>query len=363
MALNLLIWDKNADAGIVGQSVNQKIMGELMPSYLTREKQFIRPISNNPRGFILTGGTYISMTVKDADETPRNLVFGSPVDTEYKFVEQLLDDGVALQVGKDYYIYLVLNAPSEAQPLYTADIKVSLNSTYPEGYSADTSRKIGGFHTLCAAVGTIAGHWLSGFNAGDILPASFWDLSHRPTCQPEGMVYVKELDFWCDIYLQSGSGVNTKSVFGGTTTDSQTKSQHVEDLFRVGKTPLQDEEFQCAAEGSNQGTNIQNSADPVTTGGHVDKAGRRMVSNYGLEDCCGALWQWLAGWSYGSNQTAAYVSDGGKGQIYQVNALLAGGHWASGAYCGSRARYAAHSRLYVSAYYGCRGRARSRVER
>ena len=38
--------------------------------------------------------------------------------------------------------------------------------------------------------------------------------------------------------------------------------------------------------------NIAGSNDPGTTGGHKDTAGRRMISNYGVEDCCGVLWQW-----------------------------------------------------------------------
>lgn len=364
MALNLLIWDKNTTAGIIGQSANQKVMGLFVPSHLEAEEQFIRPLASIPRGFKILGGTYITLTVQDDDDTPRNLIFGTPVEIEYKFAEQLLDDGVAFQPGKDYYIYLVLQEPTESQPLHTADIKISLNSTYPQGYTADTSRKIGGFHTLCAAVGTIEGHPLSGLLAGDILPASFWDLSHRPTCQPEGMVYIKELDFWCDIYLQSGSGVNTKSVYGGTTTDTQAQSQHVEDLFRVGKTPLSDAEFQCMAEGSNQKTAIQGAADAVTTGGHVDTAGRRMISNYGVEDACGFLWQWLNDLAYGSNQTAQWVADpSGKGSVYQTNALLAGGAWDDATRCGSRARSASNSRLIVGADVGCRGRARSRASR
>ena len=95
----------------------------------------------------------------------------------------------------------------------------------------------------------------------------------------------------------------------------------------------------------------------------MDTAGRRMISNYGLEDCAGALYQWLSGWSYGSNQTAAYVDDGNKGSVYQVNALLAGGSWGRGTNCGSRYRDANDSRLYVAANYGCRGRARSRATR
>lgn len=361
MALRLLIWDKDADSGIAGQAVNQKVFGEFFPDYISRERQFIRPISDVPRGFTLKAGTYITLTVEDTDHTPRNLVFGTNADVTVNYAEQLLDTGVAFTAGKDYYIYLCLVEPAGTEKQYTAELKISLNSTYPSGYTADTSRKIGGFHTECANVGTISDHWLSGWNAGDILPYSFWDLSHRPTCQPEGMVYIKELDFWADIYLQSGSGVNTKSVYGGTTTDTQTQSQHVEDLFKVGKTPLSDPEFSCAAEGSNQKTAIYGSADAVTTGGHVDTASRRMVSNYGLEDCCGFLWQWLdeQGPASGSSWSAA---DGNKGSVYgNVYALLAGGDWTNSTYCGSRSRSGPNSRLHVYATLGCRGRARSRA--
>jgi len=72
----------------------------------------------------------------------------------------------------------------------------------------------------------------------------------------------------------------------------------VDDGGAVGKKLLDDTEFQLAAEGSNMQTNIVGNADPVTTGGHVDTAGRRMISNIGLEDCCGAMWQWLLDQSY-----------------------------------------------------------------
>jgi hypothetical protein len=51
-------------------------------------------------------------------------------------------------------------------------------------------------------------------------------------------------------------------------------------------------------EGSNQKTNILGSADPVTTGPHIDTAGRRMISNIGLEDGCGVMNQWLSDQSY-----------------------------------------------------------------
>lgn len=103
--------------------------------------------------------------------------------------------------------------------------------------------------------------------AGDILPASLWCLTHRPTCNPEGMAYVSELDLWVDIYLQSGTGTFTRSANGATITDTRAWFDHVDDLAAVGKTLLTDTEFQICMEGSNQKTAIQGAADPVTTGG------------------------------------------------------------------------------------------------
>ena len=360
---NTLFWDRNEEIGLSGQGASAHLFGLSHPSVNSMYDQFIVPIEENPRGFIFKGGTYIKILLPKEGGGYDHFVFGVEDDLLVNHAEQRLDAGITFQPGRDYYIYLCYNAPDGTQKTAQAEIVISLNSTFPAGYNANNSRKIGGFHTLCADVGTIAGHWLSGYRAGDILPASFWDLRHRPTCQPEGMVYVKQLDFWSDIYLQSGSRANTRSMHLGTVTKSQSYSEHLEDLFTVGKTALYDEEFSCAAEGSNQRTNIQGSADPITTGGKVDTAGRRMISNYGLEDCAGAYWQWLAGWSFGSNQTAAYVADGMKGSIYQTNALLAGGSWSYGALCGSRARSAATSRVHVSTSRGCRGRARSRGSR
>ena len=139
------------------------------------------------------------------------------------------------------------------------------------------------------------------------------------------------------------------------------------------------------AEGSNQRTNIKNSADPGTSGGHYDTAGRRMISNYGAEDCCGVLWQWTSntcdnsttwydslnsnkllntavpdtfytankyignrvGWREESvwelarttlNTVPASYSSSGRGSAYcgLLRRVLVGGHWSNGASCGSR---------------------------
>jgi hypothetical protein len=202
-----------------------------------------------------------------------------------------LDTGSKV-AGTDYYVYAVTDGS-------TLSFKLSLASTYPAGYDATTSRKIGGFHTLSVAAGTIAGHTLTGYAQTDVLPASIWDLKHRARCgNNAGMTYDAKLGLWVDIYLASGTGSNTLSVNGGTISDSRDWMDVVDDGGAVGKRLLTDMEFQLCTAGSNEETNIAGSADPVTTGGHVDTAGRRMISNSGGEDMCGVMWQWLLDQSY-----------------------------------------------------------------
>ncbi len=212
-------------------------------------------------------------------------------------------DAGAPAAGTDYYLYACDNAGTLA-------FKISLNSTAPTGFTVNDSRKIGGFHTLCADAGVIAGHTLTGYVNKDILPASIWDLKHRPRSNPEGMVYVDAINKWVDIYLASGTGASCASVNGGTISDTRTWLDFADDAAAIKKTFIRDVEFQAAAAGSNEETNINGSADPVTTGGHSDTAARRMISNFGLEDCCGAMWQWLMDQSFrcdpdGSVQTAS----------------------------------------------------------
>ena len=284
-------------------------------------------------------------------------------DMAITFNDALLDTG-SIQAGKNYYIYLCDRADG------TAEIKASLNSTYPAGYTADSSRQIGGLHTLCVAVGTISGHPLTGFVAGDILPQSVWCRNHRPVSEPEGMVFSQESNVWVDIYLQSGTGATTASANGGTITDTRPWFDHVDDMAAVSKRLLREHEFQTIAAGSNEETNINGSADPVTTGGHSDTASRRMISDIGCEDCCGALWQWtLTPQARLDNGTAAIWINlpGARGSYYTYGTngygntrLLAGGDWHSGTTCGSRARSADSYPWYTASRIAGRGCARSR---
>src|SRR5574343_369853 len=210
----------------------------------------------------------------------------------------------ANRAGKDFYIYACQPA-SGVNPI----LIVSANSTAPSGYTTSNSRKIGGFHCLCLAVGTIASRDLTDFATGDVLPLSIWDLKHKPReASPEGMVYSSAVNKWVDIYLASGTGTSTASVYGGTISDSRIWLDFVDDGYAVKKRLLRDAEFQAIAAGSNEQTNITGSADPVTTGGHVNTASRRMVSNIGCEDCCGVEWQWLDEQSYQLNAEASISS-------------------------------------------------------
>jgi hypothetical protein len=272
----------------------------------------------------------------------------------------------ATRAGKDFYVYACQQGSAAPK------LVLSANSTVPSGYTADNSRKIAGFHCECVAIrhdltltawaattaiavgatrkatvwdgymyrctvaGTTGGsqpnwagitvgatltdgsvtwlkvvHALEGFAAGDIIPESIWDLNFRSSGQQEGHAYSAATQEWYGIYMQSSTGATTGSVFNTTITDTRVWNDHVDDLGAVGDNLPDDRGFQLAAAGSNEQTNITGSADPVTAGGHLDTSGRRMVSNIGLEDCCGAMHQWLRDQSFRCDPDGT-VQDGAK---------------------------------------------------
>ena len=215
---------------------------------------------------------YDSPYVSDANNTTVIIPAGLEVNIgNYAFVTQsdsqvdiALAGRARARAGKDVYIYACWPSNVESGiPVFVA----SMNSTTPTGYNATNSRKIGGVHCLCADVGTIAGHPLSGYVAGDVLPASLWDLRHRPVSAPEGMVYIEPLDLWADIYLNSWDGEKVVSEYRAVIADgASSRSYHwwrwAEEFNLLKKRLPHRWEFRELADGSPEAVNIQGSAGP-----------------------------------------------------------------------------------------------------
>lgn len=340
---------------------NRKVTKDVSDSVIAAAVLASFPLNKLDR--IVEWASVTTLTIKGSNLIPLRIGdhwFLIDTDTTVSTASDM--DTGSISNGTDYFVYACDNSG-------TLVFKISLASTYPSGFSAATSRKLGGFHTLCTNVGTIGGHTLTGYTADSILPQSVWDLKHRPICEPAGMVWSNEAQIWVDIYLASGTGGSTASVNGGTISDTRDWMVFVDDFGAVKKQLLDDSEFQLIAAGSNEETNITGSADPVTTGGHSDTASRRMISDIGCEDCAGALNQWLKDQSYrldGADLAAAktwawYDLPGAKGSLYRQAdygdiKLVAGGHWDGAAACGSRCRDASDYRWAASTGIGGRGR-------
>ena len=318
-------------------------------------------ININNRGYVLEGTKTIDIENADNWDDPQYIT-------------------AANRAGKDFYIY-ACEPISNDVPYFI----LSANSTVPTGYTADNSRKMGGFHCLCLSVGTISGHTLSDYITGDILPNSPWDLKHRATSENEGMVYIPEVNKWVDIYLASWDGSKLVSAYNGIIADGTSSpnfhgEKFVETFGLVNKQLPSRDDFMVFAKGSNEGTNILGSADPNTTGGHVDTNNRRMISNYGLEDCCGALLQWTN--DCPEAQSVSYTA-GNYGMssyswvanpVYNPNVdsqsygsclgllrrLVVGGVWFGSSDCGSRCVAASYFGSFVYALGG-RGFATPRI--
>lgn len=320
-------------------------------------------ININNHGYVLEGTKIIDLTNADNWD-----------DSTYT--------SSANRAGKDFYIYACEPTSNDAP-----DFILSANSTVPTGYTADNSRKIGGFHCLCLSVGTISGHTLSGYVTGDILPNSPWDLKHRAVSENEGMVYIPEVNKWVDIYLTSYDGAKLVSEYNGAFVTGETThkchgEKFVEELGLVNKQLLTREEFMVIAKGSNENTAISGATNPITTGGHKDSNNRRMISNYGVEDCCGTLWQWLAttaenypGATWDSNNYYFSGYDWQDKPVYNsaidsqrygscaglVRRFFSGGSWVNSSNCGSRCVRCNNFGTPVSAYIGSRGSSISRI--
>ena len=249
------------------------------------------------------------------------------------------------RAGKDFYIYACQPSSGTIPTLI-----LSANSTVPTGYTATNSRKIGGFHCECLDVGTVTDeNSMNGYATGDIIPYSVWDLKHRPKSSTEGMVYVEPLNIWISIYLMSWDGSKLVSAYNGVQADGVSAkpfsgTEFTEYLAKVNMRLPRYDEFVIFAKGIQECVNVKGSVDVNTTGGHYTTNNKRIVSNYGIEDCAGVTWQWLSdvfcsdftgSWDTSSNRDARNV----RGDCWGggLRRALAGGRWDVGASCGSRA--------------------------
>jgi formylglycine-generating enzyme required for sulfatase activity len=321
---------------------------------------------------------------------------------------QNLDVGNSYDVGSDYFIYLCLQG---SDPV----LVVSKNSTFPNGFNANNSRKIGGFHygsirkvtpqnglfipidSNGVKFGSSGIQWQNNVTLG-IIPNSVWDLKNRPRILFGGMVKVGSL--WMSIYQASVkaaitylSGTNGLHIASGelqskygqlpvTGTEGMNQYTFNEIAQLSGMRLPRYSEWLAAAFGSPQGndeddnngwTKTTNSARTRTgcsvnalTGEYDSIAGVKpyAISAYNCVDCAGNVWEWLSDYAprYDADTGAWIYRDqlgDGMGKIYAWKddgfvALIAGGSWTGGARCGSRTVHLNHRPWGVSASVGAR---------
>ena len=248
-------------------------------------------------------------------------------------IESMLDSGTTLQAGKAYSIFLVPSATGGVE------LKVSLNSTAPTGYSPLDTRRIGGFSTLCKDAGTIswhANHPLSGFVAGDILPQSVWTIYHRPYASPNNCIYIPAgIPFWRTIYDHAGTLSTTSFEYGGTVTRTRTFYGHMQDMMHAGYILPTYEQAAISGYGCEPLKAVSGKAEAsvTTAGGHVNESNNRIISIYGAEDCAGCTWKLTTIGAIGGSNWSTDASVGVH-QYGSVNVLLVGGSWGTSGHAG-----------------------------
>ena len=274
------VWE---DINAPSYELNAANLCAISPHLIYIGKQYINPVEGQKQRLSIAGGTtfkIINNGVHRLYRVNNDIVFNPA---------SLLDEGSDLENGVDYNIYIVVDNGS------TANLVVSKNITFPNGANADNSRRIGGFHTLCADIGTLLNtnsHPLYGFMAKDILPQSCWDLINRPYCNPAGMVKSFKLPVWYDIYFSSGDNNALVSKYNGTIRHSIDFDTTEYLLSLQGKKLLDDTEFTDMSYTSDNF--IPNVNFPVTTGGYINStSGRRVVSFIGCEEATGVMQVYL----------------------------------------------------------------------
>ena len=273
-----------------------------------------------------------------------------------------LDSGAAFSVGSDYYVYICDPTDGDETIDQNEVYKISASATYPVGYTAANSRKIGGFHygvvrkvsDTGIPVNSSGTEWGSGWESNvynGIIPNSVWTLLHRPTCDPAGMVYLGN-HVWGDIYLSSDDGDDgLLSVYNqNPITGSEGLNWYIanERARRVGKRLPTYAEFCQAANGAPQGQDANNTYAWSATGNTGrNKTGKvtYACSAVNIKDLVGNVWKWVDEFCLDPTATTWAWQDvlgAGHGQAYlpsntALHAFLCGGDWNGGVHDGDRA--------------------------
>lgn len=236
-----------------------------------------------------------------------------------------LDSGTEFVVGKDYSVY-ICDTGNNNDEIYA----ISLNTTFPAGYNANNSRKIGGFHygknrkTSASmqpvnASGAAYGIGWEGTVYDGIVPLSVWTLQHRPKCSPAGMVYLGG-GTWVDIYLNSdngGGGLSSAyNALPMTGTEGMSWYTFNERALASGKRLISYEEFCKMAYGSPQGLDDSNNnawTAKTNTGRKQTGFVANSVSSVGCRDAVGNVWEWLS--TMVTRAEHAVTAGGGHGTV------------------------------------------------
>lgn len=288
-----------------------------------------------------------------------------------------LDTGTAFTVGTDYYIYMCDPTGGDETEDEDEVYKISQSSTFPNGFTAASSRKIGGFHygvvrrvnesgNPVNSSGAENGSGWESYVYNGILPNSVYTLLHRPKCEPSGMAYIGN-GLWADIYLSSDDGADgLQSVFGeNPITGTEGLNWYIanEKARRVGKRLPSYAEFCQAAFGSPQGADANNTYAWSATGNKARaKTGAvtYAVSALNIRDLVGNAWKWADEFCLDPTATTwawQNVLGAGHGQAYipsatALHAFICGGYWCSGVHDGDRAVICSNCPWNVGAHIG-----------
>lgn len=234
-------------------------------------------------------------------------------------------DGIALRIenakkGTDFRVFMSKDG------IYT----ISNSKTY------NTDKElIGGFHYGLIPDDFVGNKNISKKNAKKICGInaySIWDQTHRPICNPSGMVYIKKANIWVDIYLcnsdygEKGTSASSGSILAGNKSDGRSIPDEFENLKYSDFQKIGDDnckrmptksEFQIAMNGVEENVSAEEEDDGTIK--HIDF----LTSKYGIEQATGVQWVWSAD----------------KYKDYNDRALILGGARGNTSYSGSRASH------------------------